>query len=148
MEIKFKKASKADIPTLLEIEKSVEGQKTYSAMLTAEEWLEAFEKNTSIYLLELDAKIVGEVSYEIKKTDHAYIDGLVVRPEFQGKGIAREAMNALLEELKVFKRVDLVTHPENIAAINLYKSLGFVVEKEIENYFGDGEPRLLLSLTK
>ena len=148
IKIIFKKAAGKDIPVLLEIEKSVSGKRTYSPMLTKEEWLEALKKNTMIYLLEMSSKIVGEVSYKIKSSDHAYIDGLVVMPEFQGKGIAREAMKILLKKLKSFKRIDLVTHPENEIAVNLYKSLGFATKKVIENYFGDGEPRLLLVFTK
>jgi ribosomal protein S18 acetylase RimI-like enzyme len=41
-------------------------------------------------------------------------------------------------------RLELVTHPENDHALRLYGSLGFKVEEEISNYFGDGEPRVKL----
>jgi ribosomal protein S18 acetylase RimI-like enzyme len=53
-------------------------------------------------------------------------------------------MLELLKELKIFKRLDLVVHPDNIGAIKLYNSLGFETESLKENYFGDGEPRLIM----
>jgi ribosomal-protein-alanine N-acetyltransferase len=43
--------------------------------------------------------------------------------------------------------VELVTHPENENAIRLYSFLGFRVERRLENYFGDGEPRAVLALS-
>jgi len=69
---------------------------------------------------------------------------LVIHPNFQGQGIGREAVLFRLEKLKGVKRVWLVTHPENFKIINLYQSLGFKIEKRLENYFGDGEPRIIL----
>lgn len=145
--IQLKKATIADIPTIISIEESVSGSKLYSPMLTEGEWLEALKRNTT-YLIEKDGEIVGEISYEFKGPSHAYIDGLAMNPKFQGKGIARFAMQLVLEELKDMSRVDLVTHPLNEKAINLYKSFGFVIESQVENYFGDGEPRIVLAKIK
>jgi ribosomal-protein-alanine N-acetyltransferase len=56
-------------------------------------------------------------------------------------------MSFILEKCKGTDRIDLVTHPENKNALQLYMSLGFKVESRRENYFGDGEPRLVLVLT-
>jgi ribosomal protein S18 acetylase RimI-like enzyme len=53
----------------------------------------------------------------------------------------------ILEELKDYKRIELVTHPDNKSAIKLYFSFGFLTEKQMENYFGDGEPRILMAKT-
>jgi [ribosomal protein S18]-alanine N-acetyltransferase len=118
-----------------------------SPMLTRAEWSEALSKNTT-YFIKDDDTVVGEVSYEIKDLSHAYIDGLVVSPSFQGQGIARKAIELVLEELKNIQEIDLVTHPENVKAIKLYESLGFNIESRIENYFGDGEPRVRMLLKK
>jgi [ribosomal protein S18]-alanine N-acetyltransferase len=74
-----------------------------------------------------------------------YISGLVVTPPFQGRGIARKVLTMLFEQFKHFPRIDLVTHPDNTSALKLYHSLGFVTESRVENYFGDGEPRLVLA---
>jgi ribosomal protein S18 acetylase RimI-like enzyme len=147
MPINLKKATLADIPVLLELEKSVAGKNTYSPMLEADEWTEEFRKGI-VCLIEKDAVVVGDLSYERKTKDHAYISGLAIDPRFQGHGIAREALVQLLEELKNINRIDLVTHPDNASALKLYRSLGFVVESRKENYYGDGEPRLVLVLQR
>lgn len=145
--INLQVASTLDIPKIIEIEQSVSGDKTYSAMLTEEEWQKEFKK-VKIFLIKNKNDIVGEVSYEIKDPKHLYINGLVIKPEFQGKGFARKAMEKIMEELKIYEKIDLVTHPENKRAIQLYKSLGFKIEKQIENYFGDGEPRVVMVFEK
>ncbi len=116
-------------------------------MLGEEEWLVALEIGI-VYLIEANGTIVGSVSYEKKGESHMHISGLIVAPPFQGKGIGREAMVQLLVELEGVKRVDLVTHPDNVRALKFYESLGFKVESRKENFFGDGEPRVVMVLEK
>ncbi|MBI2003427.1 MAG: GNAT family N-acetyltransferase [Parcubacteria group bacterium] len=147
MSIEFKRATTEDIPTLIFIEKSVAGTKIYSPMLDEKEWAEEIEKSV-VYLVLKDNIVVGNVSYEIKDSDYVYISGFAIDSRFQKQGIGREVLTRLLEEFKDKKRIDLVTHPDNEAALKLYKSFGFVVESRKENYFGDGEPRLVLVLEK
>ncbi len=140
----LKKASNFDIPELIEIEKSAAGSKLYSPMLTEDEWLVALEIG-SVYLIERDGITVGSVSYE-NKNGVAQITGLVVSPEFQNQGIGRQVLTQIFEELKGMHRIELATHPENARALKLYQSFGFTVESRKENYYGDGEPRLILVL--
>ena len=99
MNLRFKKAGLKDIPLLISIEQTVSGSKLYSPMLTPDEWIEALGKNTT-YLIEEDGLVAGNVSYEMLDPSYAYVDGLVVMPDFQGRGIARKAMEIVLEELK------------------------------------------------
>jgi len=54
----------------------------------------------------------------------------------------------LLEKFKNTERIDLAAHPDNFRAIKLYQSLGFAIESRKENYYGDGEPRLILVKNK
>lgn len=91
MSIKLKKATVADIPKLLEIEKTAAGMKTYSAMLEEKEWVEDLEKE-SVFLIENDGVIIGNTSYQDKGDGHFYIGGLIIMPQFQGRGFGREAM--------------------------------------------------------
>lgn len=69
-------------------------------------------------------------------------------PKFQGQRLAKLAMAKLLKELENYKIVDLVVHPENITAIKLYELFGFIIKDRKENYYGDGEPRLIMVLEK
>ena len=145
--IQLKEATMTDIPVLMELERSVAGTNIYSPMLEKSDWTEELQTN-KVYLIEKNNVVVGNLSYERKSSDHVYVSGLVISPEFQGQGVAREVLTRLLKELKDVKRIDLVTHPENQKALQLYQSLGFVVESRKENYFGDGEPRLILANKK
>ncbi len=147
MLINLKKAGLDDIPKLLEIEKSVAGTKIYSAMLNENEWRDEIQNNT-VYVVEKGDEVVGSISYEKKSEDHIYISGLTIDPSFQNQGIARQAMKIILDKLKDINRIDLVVHPNNYPALKLYQSLGFAIESRQENYFGDGEPRLVLVLKK
>jgi ribosomal protein S18 acetylase RimI-like enzyme len=147
MSVLLRKATILDIPVLLELEESVTGTNIYSPMLEESEWEEEL-LNNFVFLIEKDGEVVGNMSYEKKEGDHMYISGLVVGRQFQGKGIAREAMSTFLEEFKEARRIDLVTHPENTAALRLYRSLGFVDGSLIEDFYGDGESRLMLILQK
>ena len=146
--IKLKRATEKDIPAMLEIEKSVVGTKIYSGLAGREDAVKELAENI-YYLIERDGKVVGDIAYQIKDTNHAYISGLAIAKEFQVQGIARQAMQILLEMLNDVKSIDLVTHPENEKAISLYKSLGFKqIGESMENYFGDGEPRIKMVLEK
>lgn len=142
--INLRKATEKDLESLLNLERSVNGVKTYSAMIDPEEFL-AEMKKSEVFIIEKNEQIVGSIMFETKSPDHVYISGLVVAPDFQGQGIARRAMELVMEKIGNKNRIDLVTHPENDKAINLYKSLGFIIESQKENYFGDGEPRIVMA---
>ncbi len=144
IKIRLQKATAQDIPKLLLIENSVANTKIYSAMTSEDEWKVEFKKEGAVVCLILkDDVVVGDASYE-KRDDGAYISGLVVEPQFQDMGIGRQTMELILEELKDVKTIELVTHPENEVAIKLYLSLGFIITSRKENYFGDGEPRIVM----
>ncbi len=144
MPITLQEASELDIPTLLEIERSVSNTNTYSAMLTEAEWKDELQKGIT-YLIKEGEEITGLITYEQRSPDHIYISGLAVKPEYQGRGIARSALTRLLSEHPDTKRFDLVTHPDG-PGLKLYQALGFQVEERKENYYGDGGPRVIAAL--
>lgn len=147
--ILYRRASNTeeDINALIVVEQSVSGQSTYSPMLTKEEWVEEL-KNNEIFFIEDDQKqIVGNINLH-KNNREGTLDGLVVMPEFQGQGFARKALEyALKTVLADCTTINLFVHP-NGPARKLYESLGFLVSQELENYFGDGEPRLEMILKR
>lgn len=147
MSINFQKATLEDISALLEIEKTTMGLKTYSGYFTEEE-IKYYIKNDVVYFIKKNDEIVGSISYEIKGERHVYLSGLVIKPAFQGQGLAKQAIAKLLEELDRFKVIDLAVHPDNLSAVKLYESFGFVVKDRKEDFFGDGESRLIMVLEK
>jgi ribosomal protein S18 acetylase RimI-like enzyme len=73
------------------------------------------------------------------------LSGLAIDPRFQNQGIACQALAFVSNDLKGIKRIDLVVHPRNNAAVRLYLSFGFIIESWKDNHFGDGEPRIVMA---
>lgn len=133
-----------NIKTYIALEEGVIDKKTYSVITEPKKVIEEIENN-ECFFIKKGGEIIGSIEYQIKRPEQAYIGGIVVKPDFQGQGIARKALSIILDKLKDMKRIDLVTHPQNIKSLNLYQSLGFIIESRKENYYGDGEPRLVLA---
>lgn len=143
--MELKRATAEDVDIYLALEKSLGEQKLYSIFSEKDEAIKEL-KNSVVYFIVEKGEVIGHISYEKKDKDHAYLSGILIKPEYQSRGFAREAMGKILKELKSVKTIDLVTHPDNIKSINLCKSFGFKQAERYENYFGDGEPRVRLVL--
>ena len=81
------------------------------------------------------------------ESEVGWVLSLATKPECRGKGIWRmlsEKVIALLRK-KGAKSILLTVHPENKSAIHLYEKLDFTTDKIIEDYYGDGEPRWVMS---
>ncbi len=144
--IELQRLAYEDLDQYLAFEKKVESR-TYTAAQNAEEAKEEYEQDP-MYFIRQGGEVVGTASYSMQEDGSAYINGLAIAPAFQGQGLGRAALELILQEIHAAPRVWLVTHPENEKAIALYESLGFVVTNRIENYHGDGEPRIVLTKSK
>lgn len=142
MAITLEKADETGIQELLQIEQSVVS-KTYVPILDAATWLERISKGHA-YFIRRDGETVGSLSFDLFP-DHVYLSSLVILPPYQNHGIGKEALRQLFEILGADAQIELVTHPDNKIALHLYESLGFAVTSRNENFYGDGEPRLILS---
>ncbi|PIQ71447.1 hypothetical protein COV87_03395 [Candidatus Roizmanbacteria bacterium CG11_big_fil_rev_8_21_14_0_20_37_16] len=98
-------------------------------------------QSSVIYVAYESTKAIGFVAYEDKQDIE--IMSLAVIPEYQKNGIGKLLLNQVLSVLKN-RKIHLVTHPRNTPAIVLYLKLGFIIYGLKENYYGDGQPRLLL----
>ena len=134
----------ADIEDYITIEKMVTSR-TYASITDQTEIIKEMEKGP-VYIIKKDGESIGMVSYEIKEGNGVYISGLSVNPIYQGQGIGKNALEKILQEVAGAPKVWLVTHPDNTSAVKLYQSLGFEITDRKENYFGDGEPRIVLTL--
>jgi len=100
--------------------------------------------NNCLYFVEVDGALAATAAWKLREDGSAYLSSIAVDPAFRRRGIARAAMLFLLEEARGCARIDLITHPDNTAAIALYRSLGFAIESRKEDFFGDGEPRVVM----
>jgi ribosomal protein S18 acetylase RimI-like enzyme len=79
-------------------------------------------------------------------SEGGWILGVAVEPSAQGAGIGRALTEAVLERMEArgVRSVSVTVHPDNPAALALYRSLGFEPERSEADYFGEGKPRVLL----
>lgn len=148
MDISFRKATNKDVQTILDMEQTVSSQ-TYHAMVSTNDVIDKYiSKDNAFLILDLSNKIVGFISYEHKGPSHAHINDLTILPQYQNQGIGSKAFEFILERLKDTRRIDLITHPKNTPALRLYLKYGFNIEAWKENYYGDGEARIVLAKIK
>jgi GrpB-like predicted nucleotidyltransferase (UPF0157 family)/ribosomal protein S18 acetylase RimI-like enzyme len=140
--ISLTKSMAGDASAYLTLEQQV-GGKTYAALTSKKEYLNEINQNT-VYLFNLGKKSIGHITYHIKEDGSVHLGGFAIAPIYQNKGYGRKAMELIMNLAKKARQVDLVTHPDNFKAISLYQSLGFAITERKENYYGDGEPRVIL----
>lgn len=85
------------------------------------------------YIIVCEGIMVGEVGYLSDGSCSENPLNVIVKEEFQGKGIAKEALKQIMELYpnKIFTATIL---SDNIASISLFKSLGFVKTGR-DNYY-------------
>lgn len=136
-----------DIDLLIKIENTVAGQPTYSPMLTKGEWLGEIKNNEIFFIKNEQGEVAGSIDLH-KDGIKGTLDGLVVMSQFQGQGFAKRALEHTLNTILLDCTIlNLFVHP-NGPARKLYERLGFVMSQRLENYFGDGEPRLEMVLKR
>ena len=77
-----------------------------------------------------------------------WILSLATKKSERGRGIGRKLSERVIELLKT-KRANsiyLTVHPDNLPAVELYQKLSFKSHEKVMNYYGDGEPRLVMRL--
>ncbi len=139
------RAKPEDIDLYLEIENYFFNSKTYSIFTNRNEIAQEISGHV-MYFIKNDEVIIGRVSYKFQENGDAYLSDLVIIPSFQNQGFGKKVLNKILNEIGK-KRITLIVHPDSKNAVKLYESFGFVIEKRVENYFGDGEPRVVMAKT-
>jgi ribosomal protein S18 acetylase RimI-like enzyme len=144
--LEYTLATPGDVTAYLKFEQLVATPPCYVAIIDPASALKEITEN-KLFFVKKDGVLSATTAYKIREDGSAYISDIAVIPAERGRGLGRAVTEYVLDIVKDYPRVDLVTHPKNPAQ-NLYKSLGFEVEREVPNYFGDGEPRLVMVLKK
>ena len=109
-----------------------QSQKRYSSWWNSfkKDYIKHFKKNKrDIFFLtaNLKDKIVGFVVFILPKSSkNAYLDLLIVEPEFQGFGLGRKLLFSIKERFRRVKKIFLLVDRNNKKAKRIYKHLGFV----------------------
>jgi len=73
-----------------------------------------------------------------KRGDILHLHGIILRGEFQGHGLGREAMLQIEDEHGAgISAIELGVHRGNAAAKRLYENLGYVVVRELDDIHFD-----------
>lgn len=81
-----------------------------------------------------------------QNAEHVQIENLFVLPLARRQGVATSLLQQLMQECdtRLIQFISLEVNENNTVAIPLYESLGFVVTKQIPNYYPDGSTALFM----
>jgi ribosomal protein S18 acetylase RimI-like enzyme len=93
------------------------------------------EPESLLSIIEVDGVPAGRFRV-VRLPDRIFLGGIQVHPDFQGKGVGTELINALIEEGRALsKPVVLDVDRDNNRARALYERLGFEQESETDKDF-------------
>jgi ribosomal protein S18 acetylase RimI-like enzyme len=140
----LKRADLADADAIVQFESAVRNDKFYGKPLDHAATQSEIKAN-DYYLILTHGRIVATGALRTRDDGRAYLSNIAVHPEMRRQGLARGMMVHLLSCCDDARSIDLAVHPDNRPALTLYTSLNFAPMRCQENYFGDGEPRLIMS---
>lgn len=102
----------------------------------------------AVFVARLDDEIVAgcQLIRSFEQPEFLYVVGFYVRPGWQGKGVGRAFLLAVAEKARRLGAGGFVltVSPDNARAIRLYESAGFMNERFIPAFYGEGEDRYIL----
>ncbi|HEY8424361.1 MAG TPA: ribosomal protein S18-alanine N-acetyltransferase, partial [Clostridia bacterium] len=131
-----------DLPEIYRLEKECFEQDAW----TEQNFLGALESGLSkIFVYQADKKIVGYAVLTVV-FDEAHLDNIAVSSRYRRQGIGRQLILYILRYLENIgiNKITLEVRISNTAAINLYKSLGFVIEGVRKKYYEDLEDAYIM----
>jgi [ribosomal protein S18]-alanine N-acetyltransferase len=140
--VRIRKCTPADLDGILEIER--------------EAFPDPYDRFTFIQLLAMepggflvaegDGLMLGYIVAVIKDKD-ATVFSIAVRSGARRRGVGRRLLEAELSHLsKVATRMFLQVSVDNLAAIELYRTFGFVEQERLKRYYSNGDDAIVMSL--
>lgn len=91
-----------------------------------------------------DDKMIGFAAVDLRPSEQtAWIATIGVLPEYRGRGIGRQLMQAC-EQQVTLKSIRLNVRASNHVAIQLYQDLGYIKIGVWPSYYSDGEEALIM----
>jgi len=87
------------------------------------------EAGPTVFFAEADGKLAGRIKMLKWWNQFAYVDDIVINPEFRGMGIGRKLLEQGIQWAREnnFPGIMLETQDDNVPACELYQSCGFVL---------------------
>ncbi|MGI2328266.1 GNAT family N-acetyltransferase [Planococcus sp. YIM B11945] len=134
MDVKLEKADASDSPVLHEMQKAAfwpllekyKDVETSPAAETLERVTSRITHREGVFCkIWADGKLAGAINIKWKEDERFWIGPLFVLPEYQGKGIAQEAMRQAEVQHPQAKSWELATLLEERGNCYLYEKMGF-----------------------
>ena len=104
-----------------------------------------------------NGRIAGIVTWAVHglpKHQLCELDRIAVLPEYQGKGVAKNLLNALVKDAKEYykkhgqklRKLYLLTHDHNKRAHRFYEKAGFRHETTLKEHYYRGKDELVYSM--
>jgi ribosomal protein S18 acetylase RimI-like enzyme len=138
------RAEAADADRIVLFEAVVTNRKLYGKPLDHAAALKEIKAN-EYYCLICDGRVFATGACRRQSDASAYLSNIAVHPQKRRQGLVRALLMHLLRRCIDASSIDLAVHPENHPARALYASVGFVPKYCKDNFFGDGEPRLIMT---
>ncbi len=118
-----------------------------------EKWQERpSDPDTCIVIAKDNDTPIGLIGYHVKnKGKDAHLWGMFVSKKYRGKGVGKELLEKIIEKAEQapsIRKLSLDVNPNQVSAVQLYKSIGFTEIGEREYMMGDGVKRLLKTMRK
>lgn len=124
--------AKNDIATVFEVERAVFGAHSYPEFF----FRQAFDCwPEKLLVAKCEARVLGYTLWVAADDGSAWILSVAVRPSARGLGIGKRLVNAVVDAAKDYSSIRLTVDPENLTAVNLYRSAGFKPLMEEQEYF-------------
>ncbi len=149
----IRKVKKSDIDALVDFYKTVAADENSHLARTpheiTREYIEKMVNNATEkglgFVADLHGEIVGvmiKLKSDLERFSHVLSDGnIAMHPKYQGKGIGRQLIQRLLQEVKQNRpeimRVEMIANESNKVGLGLYESEGFIPEGRFVKKFHD-----------
>lgn len=101
--------------------------------ISTDQFKELFKTVGKVYAVYVQKEIAGFFWVE-KREDVLHIHALIIKNQFQGKGLGKEILHLIQNEYNLGAKVlELGVHISNNRAINLYENFGFVKIKQLDD---------------
>jgi ribosomal-protein-alanine N-acetyltransferase len=137
----IRQATKEDISEIFKLEQECFGKDAWSE----QNFKDVLSSGISGIFVYTDEKIIAYAVLTVI-FDEAHLDNIAVCLERRRQGIGKQLVIYILDYLKNIgiKKITLEVRTSNTAAINLYKSLGFVTEGVRKRYYSDQEDAYIM----
>ncbi len=147
-DVYIRNAAVEDLPAVEKVDKEIFGTICYPLFVLRQ----FYEITTGLFVVAENRRkeIIGySLGHLDAETRTGWVMALAVKDTYRGRGVGLELTSHLLERFKERSAnlIKLTVHPENRSAITLYRKLGFRAAETEDNYFGNGEPRLVMEKT-